>query len=34
VNAVKRADIRDFIADQLQRRKPATALNRYSSLSY
>jgi site-specific recombinase XerC len=32
VNAVKRADIRDFIADQLERWKPATALNRYRSL--
>jgi len=32
VNAVKRADVRDFIADQLQRWKPATALNRYRSL--
>jgi hypothetical protein len=32
VNAVKRADIRDFIADQLDRWKPATALNRYRSL--
>jgi transposase InsO family protein len=31
VNAVKRADVRDFIADQLQRWKPATALNRYRS---
>ena len=32
VNAVKRADVRDFIADQLDRWKPATALNRYRSL--
>jgi site-specific recombinase XerC len=32
VNAVKRADVRDFIADQLERWKPATALNRYRSL--
>src|SRR5262245_35266254 len=32
VNAVKRSDIRDFIADQLERWKPATALNRYRSL--
>jgi site-specific recombinase XerC len=32
VNAVTRADIRDFIADQLERWKPATALNRYRSL--
>jgi site-specific recombinase XerC len=32
VNAVKRNDIRDFIADQLERWKPATALNRYRSL--
>ena len=32
VNAVKRGDIRDFIADQLQRWKPTTALNRYRSL--
>ncbi len=32
MNAVKRADVRDFTADQLQRWKPATALNRYRSL--
>jgi hypothetical protein len=32
LNAVTRADVRDFIADQLQRWKPATALNRYRSL--
>jgi site-specific recombinase XerD len=32
VNAVKRADVRDFIADQLDRWKPATALNRSRSL--
>jgi site-specific recombinase XerC len=32
LNAVKRADVRDFIADQLERWKPATALNRYRSL--
>jgi site-specific recombinase XerC len=32
VNAVKRADVRDFVADQLERWKPATALNRYRSL--
>ena len=32
VNGVKRADVRDFIADQLDRWKPATALNRYRSL--
>jgi Phage integrase, N-terminal SAM-like domain len=32
VNAVKRADVRDFIADQLERWKPATAVNRYRSL--
>jgi len=32
VNAVKRSDVRDFIADQLERWKPATALNRYRSL--
>jgi site-specific recombinase XerC len=32
VNTVKRGDVRDFIADQLQRWKPATALNRYRSL--
>src|SRR6266545_1800467 len=32
VNAVKRADVRDFLVDQLQRWKPATALNRYRSL--
>ena len=32
VNAVKRGDVRDFIADQLERWKPATALNRYRSL--
>ena len=32
VNAVKRANIRDFIASQLERWKPATALNCYRSL--
>lgn len=32
VNAVKRNDVRDFIADQLERWKLATALNRYRSL--
>jgi site-specific recombinase XerC len=32
VTAVTRNDVRGFIADQLQRWKPATALNRYRSL--
>jgi len=32
VTAIKRNDVRDFIADQLERWKPATALNRYRSL--
>jgi len=32
VNTVKRGDVRDLIADQLERWKPATALNRYRSL--
>jgi hypothetical protein len=32
VTAITRADVRDFIADQLKRWKPATALNRYRSL--
>jgi len=32
VTAVTRADVRDVIADQLERWKPATALNRYRSL--
>jgi integrase len=32
VNAVKRGGVRDFIAAQLERWKPATALNRYGSL--
>jgi site-specific recombinase XerC len=32
VNAVKRSDIRGFIADQLERWKRATVLNRYQSL--
>jgi site-specific recombinase XerD len=31
VNAVKRSDIREFIADQLERWKPATALKRYAA---
>jgi site-specific recombinase XerC len=32
VTAITRNDVRGFIADQLQRWKPATALNRYRSL--
>jgi site-specific recombinase XerD len=32
VTAITRNDVRDFIADQLKRWKPATALNRYRSL--
>jgi site-specific recombinase XerD len=32
VTAITRDDVRDFIADQLERWKPATALNRYRSL--
>jgi site-specific recombinase XerC len=32
VTAITRNDVRAFIADQLQRWKPATALNRYRSL--
>jgi hypothetical protein len=32
VTAITRNDVRDFIADQLERWKPATALNRYRSL--
>src|SRR5919197_4015837 len=32
VTEITRADVRDFIIDQLQRWKPATALNRYRSL--
>jgi len=32
VTAIRRDDVRDFIADQLERWKPATALNRYRSL--